>query len=65
MTTKKTDQDPAPTDPPETDPTPEEDPKVVLKALIRETLDEYAAERATDPVRTKKPVNILDALLGR
>ena len=36
----------------------------MLKAVVREVLDEYAAERATDPVRTSPTRDLFRDLLG-
>jgi hypothetical protein len=36
----------------------------MLKAVVREVLDEYAADRAADPVRTSPTRDLFRDLLG-
>lgn len=57
---------PAPptTDPPPTDPPGDEDPRSILKGIVREVFDEVAAEHAASPDRTKPPRDFLRDLLG-
>lgn len=51
-----------PADPP-ADPAPTE-PRDLLKAVVREVLDEWTAERAADPKRTSPASTFFHDLLG-
>lgn len=55
---------PAPPAPAAPDPAEELEPRDMLKAVVREVLDEYTAERATDPVRTSPTRDLFRDLLG-
>lgn len=59
---------PAPADPPAdpapTDPAPDDDPRAMLKGIVREVLDEFAAEQIANPKRTKDSKDFLRDLLG-
>lgn len=59
---------PEPTTPPVTEPptdgAPSDAAKTTLKALIAETLDEWAEKNKPAPSRTKKTTNLWEDILG-
>jgi hypothetical protein len=55
---------PAPPTPDAPDPADELEPRDMLKAVVREVLDEFTAERAADPVRTSPTRDLFRDLLG-
>lgn len=55
---------PEPPAPAAPDPAAELEPRDMLKAVVREVLDEYAADRAADPVRTSPTRDLFRDLLG-